>query len=80
MAVVDVYDAEHDAAPLPAALSHEEAVALIVKGRGTHFDPDVVDAFVRCRRSSSVFLTRPITATTEKPGPMDRDRLPASAR
>ena len=29
------------------ARSHEEAVQLIVRGRGTHFDPDVVDAFVR---------------------------------
>jgi putative two-component system response regulator len=28
-------------------LPHEEAVEVIVKGRGTHFDPDVVDAFVR---------------------------------
>jgi putative two-component system response regulator len=27
-------------------MSHDEAVAFIVKGRGTHFDPDVIDAFV----------------------------------
>ena len=28
-------------------VSHDEAVQMIVTGRGTHFDPDVVDAFVR---------------------------------
>jgi putative two-component system response regulator len=28
-------------------MSHDEAVQLIVAGKGTHFDPDVVDAFVR---------------------------------
>jgi putative two-component system response regulator len=27
-------------------MPHEQAVALIVEGRGSHFDPDVVDAFV----------------------------------
>jgi putative two-component system response regulator len=27
-------------------MNHEEAVQIIVAGRGTHFDPDVVDAFV----------------------------------
>ena len=28
-------------------MSHDEAVAFIVKGKGTHFDPDVIDAFVK---------------------------------
>jgi putative two-component system response regulator len=27
-------------------LTHEESVVHIVKERGTHFDPDVVDAFL----------------------------------
>jgi putative two-component system response regulator len=27
-------------------MSHEEAVELIVRGKGTHFDPAVVDAFL----------------------------------
>ena len=50
MAVVDVYDAiPHGGCT--GALSHDEAVALIVGGRGTHFDPDVVDAFVRIARN-----------------------------
>ena len=27
-------------------MTHDDAVAFIVKGRGTHFDPDVIEAFV----------------------------------
>jgi adenylate cyclase len=46
MAVVDVYDASTTRTLYRPALSHEEAVALILRGRGTHFDPDVVDAFL----------------------------------
>jgi response regulator RpfG family c-di-GMP phosphodiesterase len=45
MAVADVYDALVSRRVYKAALSHAEAVAIIVAGRGTHFDPDIVDAF-----------------------------------
>jgi HD-GYP domain-containing protein (c-di-GMP phosphodiesterase class II) len=27
-------------------MTHAQAVEIILQGRGTHFDPDVVDAFV----------------------------------
>ena len=47
MSVVDVYDACTTRTLYRTPLSHDDAVALIVRGRGTHFDPDVVDAFVR---------------------------------
>ena len=54
MIALDVVFAEADRSdtdakqPSPCdARSHEEAVQLIVGGRGTHFDTDVVDAFVR---------------------------------
>jgi response regulator RpfG family c-di-GMP phosphodiesterase len=46
MAVVDVYDAIRTRQLYLPSMSEDEAVALITKGRGTHFDPDVVDAFV----------------------------------
>jgi len=46
MAVVDVYDAAHARTLYRACLSHDETVALIVRGKGTHFDPAVVDAFL----------------------------------
>lgn len=47
MSVVDVYDATTTRTLYRSPLTHDEAVALIVNGRGTHFDPDVVDAFVK---------------------------------
>jgi putative two-component system response regulator len=30
-----------------APFSHETAVTMMEQGRGTHFDPDVLDSFVR---------------------------------
>jgi CHASE2 domain-containing sensor protein len=46
MAIVDVYDACTTRRLYAPPLSQEDAVALIVRGRGTHFDPAVVDAFL----------------------------------
>ena len=46
MAVADVYDAVCSARVYKAAGTHEQAGIVIVKGRGTQFDPDVVDAFI----------------------------------
>ena len=46
MAVVDVYDASTTRRLYTSSLSQDDAVALIVRGRGTHFDPAVVDAFL----------------------------------
>ena len=47
MAIVDVYDALTTERCYRESLPHERAVELIVNGEGTHFDPAVVDAFVR---------------------------------
>jgi putative two-component system response regulator len=46
VAVVDVYDAARSRRSYQPAMQHGEVVALIIKGRGTQFDPAVVDAFV----------------------------------
>jgi len=46
MAVVDVYDAASARTLYRNCLSHDDTVALIVRGKGTHFDPAVVDAFL----------------------------------
>jgi len=46
MALVDVYDAVRARTLYQRCLSHEDTVGLIVKGRGTHFDPAVVEAFL----------------------------------
>jgi CHASE2 domain-containing sensor protein len=47
MAIVDVYDAVLTRRLYRPPMSHEQAVAFISKGSGTHFDPAVVDAFLQ---------------------------------
>lgn len=46
MAVGDVYDALISRRPYKEPMPHNQAVQLIIDGRGTHFDPDIVDAFI----------------------------------
>lgn len=46
MSVADVFDALISARVYKAAMPPEDARAIILEGRGTQFDPDVVDAFV----------------------------------
>jgi putative two-component system response regulator len=46
MAIADVYDALISRRPYKEPMPHEQAVEIITKGRGSHFDPDLVDAFV----------------------------------
>ena len=47
MSVADVYDALISERVYKKAYSHEVAKAIIMDGKGSQFDPDVVDAFVR---------------------------------
>jgi CHASE2 domain-containing sensor protein len=47
MALVDVYDAVTTRRSYRDPMSHDEAVEFIIRGRGTHFDPAVVDAFLQ---------------------------------
>ena len=46
MAVADVYDALISVRVYKPAFSHEQAVQIIEEGRGSHFDPDMIDAFL----------------------------------
>lgn len=46
VAVADVYDALTTRRVYKPAYSHSVARDIILKGRGTHFDPDLIDAFV----------------------------------
>ena len=45
VAIIDVFDALTSERPYRKPLSQEEAVDIVREGRGTHFDPDVVDTF-----------------------------------
>lgn len=47
MAVADVYDAIIHHREYQVALSHEEAIGVMNGERETHFDPDVLDAFLQ---------------------------------
>jgi putative two-component system response regulator len=49
MAVADVYDAIISQRVYKLGMSHAEAVEIIVEGSGTHFDPDIIDAFLKVR-------------------------------
>jgi putative two-component system response regulator len=46
MAVADVYDALISRRVYKESMPHEAATAIIAEGRGRHFDPDMVDAFL----------------------------------
>ena len=46
MAVADVFDALRMLRPYKKPMPHKDSVAVIREGRGSHFDPDVVDAFL----------------------------------
>jgi putative two-component system response regulator len=46
MALADVYDALISKRVYKPPFPHEKAVKIIVEGRNSHFDPDVVDAFI----------------------------------
>ncbi|MNH10277.1 Cyclic di-GMP phosphodiesterase response regulator RpfG [compost metagenome] len=46
MAVADVYDALISRRVYKPGMSHAQAMEIIREGRGSHFDPDICDAFV----------------------------------
>jgi len=47
VAVADVYDALVASRVYRAAVPEEDALAIIVKGRDQHFDPEILDGFMR---------------------------------
>ena len=47
VAVADVYDALTSKRPYKKAMSHIESREIIVSGKGRHFDPQLVDCFLR---------------------------------
>ena len=46
MAIADVYDALISERVYKKAFSHEKAVSIMAEGRGSHFDPDLLDGFL----------------------------------
>ncbi len=58
MAIADVYDALISRRVYKEGMPHEKAVAIIAEGRGTHFDPDVVDAFLSIKEDFRAIAQR----------------------
>lgn len=50
VALADVYDALTTVRVYKPAMSHDEAREIIVRGAGTHFDPEIVEAFLAVER------------------------------
>ncbi len=58
MALADVYDALVTKRVYKEAMTHKEAVTIITEGRGKHFDPEVVDAFLESEKDFRAILAR----------------------
>lgn len=50
VAIADVYDALRMERPYKSAMSHEEAMEIILGDSGTHFDPEVAEIFSQYER------------------------------
>jgi putative two-component system response regulator len=58
MAIADVYDALISRRVYKPPFTHEASMSIIEEGRGRHFDPDVVDAFVAIQRQCQEIAER----------------------
>ena len=82
-AVADVYDALTSDRVYRAAMTHEEAKEVILRGDGTHFDPDVVAAFVSAEDEFQAIREHfrdppPDAALDAAPSPASRRSAPPS--
>jgi putative two-component system response regulator len=62
MALADVYDALISKRVYKPAFPHDKSAAIIVEGRGQHFDPDVVDAFLAVQQQFQDIAARFVDA------------------
>ena len=51
MALADVYDALISKRVYKPPFPHEKAVQIIIEGKGQHFDPDIVEAFIELQET-----------------------------
>ena len=65
MAVADVYDALISQRVYKNGLPHEKAVTIIAEGRGTHFDPDMVDVFLQIQGEFQAIALRYADSVTD---------------
>jgi len=58
MALADVYDALISRRVYKDSMTHEQAATIIKAGRGSHFDPDIVDAFLAIQDEFQAIVAR----------------------
>lgn len=58
VALADVYDALTSKRCYKNAIPHDEAFRIILEGRGRHFDPDIVDAFLATQNEFTEILSK----------------------
>ena len=54
VALVDVYDALTSPRCYKRPFSHQEAIDLMIEGKGKHFDPELVDCFMAIHQEFEV--------------------------
>ena len=74
MALADVYDALISKRVYKSPSSHVKSVDIIKKGRGTHFDPDMVDAFLEIHEQFRT-IAREFPDFREEKETMEREGL-----
>lgn len=67
MALADVYDALRAKRSYKPQMSHEEAKKIICEGKGSHFEPAVVDAFLHTEKAFKAVMDK-YADTEEIPG------------
>lgn len=68
VALADVYDALTSKRVYKPSLSHNQARDIIIDGAGSHFDPDMVNAFLEVQKEFRA-IARQMRSTSEKRNP-----------
>ncbi|GAB0057554.1 putative cyclic di-GMP phosphodiesterase [Candidatus Magnetaquicoccaceae bacterium FCR-1] len=82
MAIADVYDALISRRVYKEGMPHEKAVGIMIEGRGTHFDPDALDAFLALQeqfRSIAATYADSDSDMAHKKAQLDRLTAPSGA-
>jgi putative two-component system response regulator len=76
VAVADVYDALSSRRVYKSAMSHEHAKNIILRDQGTHFDPEIVQAFLRAEKQ--ILEAREALSDSPEPAEIQRVTLPST--
>lgn len=79
VALADVYDALRSRRPYKEPMPHEKAKNIILEGRGLHFDPLIVDAFLACESDFISISEKYQAGTLEVPVDLKSDPAPIAA-